>query len=174
MKEMSQALLGQKLADEVAKAASDLERRYGNEVARGLLGSVDQETFTALKTGTATRKQMVDAVTALTDVGAGLFRQQLASKGTPQGIGGARGEAACKSNPQRPPGTKYRDFHGRLRTEPDTPHLDLPPVKQAASVELTGREPLTGRRIRDDAFKKEQAERHKRDHRRAAGQRLTD
>jgi len=170
MRAVSEALLGQELAEAVAKAAASLEKQYGDETARGLLGSVDRGAFVALKGGTATRQQMVDAVTALTAAKAGLFRQQLFAGAVPQGIGGgAQGDVASKFNSRRAPGTKYRDSFGRLRVESDTEPMNSLPVKPPPTAEMAGKD-AWGRRIRDDAFKSEQAKRIKRDRRRSTGQ----
>ncbi len=173
MQALGQALSGKQLTDKVAEAAQHLEERFGSKTARGLMGNVGHSTFAALKSGTASQAQMEKAITGLVSVKDEAFRRQLVSKAKPAGIGKPTGGAAVKSSPSRKPGEKYRDFYGRLRTELDTPHLDLPPVKQPDNTPLTGRDDH-GRRLRDEQFEKEQREQVKRDLRRATGQRLTD
>jgi len=124
----------------MSEAAKHLEGQFGGEEARMLLGGVDQGTFSALKRGTASRAQIEAAVEGLVSVKEAIFRQQLLGKAVPSGIGGKRGEAAAKSSSRRQPGEKYRDAYGRLRTEPDIPHLDLPPVEKPDNSSLTGRD----------------------------------
>ena len=173
LQELNQTLSGQKLVRMMLEAAEYLEGQFGNKHARLLLGDVDQGTFSALKRGTASRAQIEAAVGGLVSVKEAVFRQQLLGKAVPGGIGGKRGEAAEKSSSRRQPGEKYRDAYGRLRTEPDIPHLDLPPVEKPDNSPLTGRDDH-GRIIQDEQFQQEQAKRSSRNLRRSAGRRLME